>query len=73
MMEQRLKAIEESQLRIERCIAGDEKMGQLGIISRINNHAKRIARLERWGLIIFGAYGMAMAFYRLYVDLWPHR
>lgn len=73
MTDDRLKAIEDSILRVERCIAGDDRMGQLGLISRLNNHARRIARIERWGLIVFGAYGMAAAFYRIYVDLWPHK
>lgn len=64
----RLKAIEEAVERIERCLTGDEKMGQFGLVQRANNHASRIKRLERYALYMIGAGGLATVIYHVAVD-----
>ena len=72
MNEDRLKRIEDTTARIERCLLGDEAMGQFGLVSRVNNHASRIKRLERWALYVFAVSAVLGVVYKIVVDFWPH-
>lgn len=73
MSDDEKNAMKEQLDRIERCLIGDEPMGQFGLVSRVNNHASRIKRLERWSVYLLGACAALLAVYRIYVDLWPHK
>jgi hypothetical protein len=73
MTEERLKKIEESIQRIERGLFGDEELGQLGLVSRTNNHAGRIKRLERLAWAITVAMTLGGMAYKVAVDWWPKK
>lgn len=59
--------IREQLNRIERCLMGDEEMGQFGLVSRVNNHNARIKKLELWVFrIMAAAGGVSTAFLIVY-------
>lgn len=66
--EQRLKHIEDSLRRIEQGLFGDESLGQFGLVSRMNNHAQRIKRMENWLLGLTAAGSTIGLVYKLAVD-----
>lgn len=70
--DERLKKIERSVERIEQCVIGDPEIGQLGLVSRTNNHAKRIAALERVGVYIAGAGGLLALIWSVWTQ-WPRK
>jgi hypothetical protein len=58
--------------RIELAIIGDQAMGQLGIIRRLNNHGERIKQLEnfrwKWVWLATGALVVVTVLYGLLRD-----
>jgi hypothetical protein len=58
--------------RIENCLTGDPAMGQLGLVSRTNNHAKRIAALERYGVYLAGG-GAVIGLLWTVWSQWPRK
>lgn len=69
--------IREQLNRIERCLTGDEAMGQQGLVSRVNNHSTRIKQLELWVFRVAVGTGAVTAgiglVYKVATDWWPHR
>lgn len=51
--------------RIERCLAGDTAMGQVGLVAQINSHEARLSRIERLALYAAGASGAVVVIYNL--------
>lgn len=73
MTDEEKKKMNEQLDRIERCLVGDEEMGQFGLVSRVNNHAGRLKRLERWAVYLVGAGGGIALLFKIAVELWPQK
>lgn len=63
--------------RIERCLTGDSDMGQLGLVSRVDNHDGRLKRIERWVFQVVTSAalmtGLCVIIYKVMTDWWPHK
>lgn len=72
-----IRKIQEALERIERGMFGEAKTGHLGLVTRMNNHAKRIGALERLRIYYVaaavGAGGSIGLLYKVATDWWPHR
>lgn len=64
--------IREQLNRIERCLVGDEKMGQRGLVTEMKSHETRITRIEKAGIYLIGAGGMLGLIWRIWSE-WPRR
>jgi hypothetical protein len=64
--------IREQLNRIERCLTGDEKMGQRGLVARVNDHTTRIGRIEKAGIYLAGVGGTLGLLWKIWSE-WPHR
>lgn len=73
----RLEKMQQTLARIEGAVLGDEAAGHLGLVSRMNNHAKRIKKLELWvyrvGATALGVVSVITVAYKLLTDLWPRK
>lgn len=59
--------------RIEHCVIGDPAAGQIGLVARVNDHAKRLKRLERYCLYLVSAGAVLVGMYRVLTDWFPKR
>lgn len=73
MNPEQMEEIRRSVKRIESCLLGDEEIGQFGLVSRVNNHAGRIKRIERSIISVVSGAGVVAVIYKIAVDFWPHK
>lgn len=70
-----LREMREDQIRVQVAVMGDEKAGHLGLVARMNNHARRIGRLEVWLYRIAGGATLISfivgVVYKVATDWWP--
>ena len=66
----RLDRMERQLTRIETAVLGDEQAGAMGLVYRVNNHARRISRMERFGAYILGASFVVGVAWRIFTE-WP--
>jgi len=73
MSDEERRTFKEQLDRIERCLIGDEAMGQNGLVPQVSDHDKRISRIERAGIYIAGVIATVGVIYRVTLDLWPKK
>lgn len=70
MSDDEIREIKSQLNRIERCLTGDAEMGQAGLVTRVNLHEVRLSKLERAGIYIAGAAGLASSAWAVWTQ-WP--
>lgn len=68
--ETRLERIERKLDRVVLAVYGDEEAGAMGLVFRVNNHAKRLRRIERIVAYVIGAAFIVGAAWRIFTE-WP--
>lgn len=72
MNEENFEQLKKQMDRIERCLIGDENMGQQGLVATTRQHDRRISALERAGLYVGGAAAMVGLLWTVWTQ-WPRK
>lgn len=72
MNEEALEQLNKKMDRIERCLVGDENMGQQGLVAQTRHHERRISALERGAVYMGGAIAMVGLLWTVWTQ-WPRK
>jgi len=70
MSDDNMREFKEQLNRIERCLIGDEGMGQVGLVKEHRSHAERLDRIERAGIYLAGGGGILALLWTIWSQ-WP--